>query len=328
MSNTQKYPLVANDAESTTTNVYGATTPKTGSIPMTDDDDKYAEDFKDHDDSEMFDYDMGYDMDFISFKINKINKTKIKLKDDDLNEMYPHLNFELKIDDKQIYKGYGLCHEEYVDENDEIQQISGFCRIMIDEDHDVNLPKSIKYRFGTNKEWSETISYPPDTTNGWNYTEQKMVCKEIKEHKKYAKDELEIYVEKITIYHSDAFPMAEQAKQLLKGDVDDWKKVDALFKVKFDIYGAHQLKKTNLVVCTNMHDMQIYYDESKYVKDMDPVYGVKNETVNNSATFCSVGVQTLFERDHSFDYQNITKPLYICSRYHWIKDECLYGQDE
>eukprot|EP01084_Bolivina_argentea_P092541 166471_1 len=324
MSNTQ--PLVANDADSTTTNVYGSVNPKAGSIPMTDDDDKYAGDFEDEfedDNGTEQDQNLGYyDADVISFKINK---TKIKLKDDDLNEMYPHLNFELKIDDKKIYKGYQeyTSYPEYT--------YSCFCRIMIDpnaEDIDSYLPKSIQYRFGTNMKWSETISYPPDTTNGWNYTEQKMVCKEIKEHKKYAKDELEIYVEKITIYHSDAFPMAEQAKQLLKGDVDDWKKVDALFKVKFDIYGAHQLKKTNLVVCTNMHDMQIYYDESKYVKDMDPVYGVKNETVNNSATFCSVGVQTLFERDHSFDYQNITKPLYICSRYHWIKDECLYGQDE
>eukprot|EP01084_Bolivina_argentea_P092539 166468_1 len=337
MSNTQ--PLVANDADSTTTNVYGSVNPKAGSIPMTDDDDKYAGDFEDEfedDNGTEQDQNLGYyDADVISFKINK---TKIKLKDDDLNEMYPHLNFELKIDDKQIYKGYGLCHEEYVDENDEIQQISGFCRIMIDEDHDVNLPKSIKYRFGTNKEWSETISYPPDTTNGWNYTEQKMVCKEIKEQKRYAKNELEIYQENIRIYlDSDAFPIIKQAKQLLKGGIDDWKKADISKAGTIKVFASADerikiiQKKTNLVLCTKVHDMQIYVDNFE-------VYGVENETAKNSATFCGEDFLELFyaldykdDRDeeyHPFYYQNITEPLYICSRYRWIKDKCLYGQDE
>ena len=176
----------------------------------------------------------------------------------------------------------------------------------------------------------------------WEYNEVTKKTTGIGEQRYCFGDNWGIIMEKISESRIllSQLPTKEAAKIYLNGSGwKDWRKGEPKKNVHGNSLYAWE---------SQLRDYQIYYSVFQ-----DFVYGINNKTVRKSEVFFGglyykslerapidtdyAGVQPLhiyllqfqglWKKKHSYFYENITEPLWISHRYHWIINGCLYGQD-
>eukprot|EP01084_Bolivina_argentea_P086802 156857_1 len=134
-----------------------------------------------------------------------------------------------------------------------------------------------------------------------------------------------IFVEEIQVYYPDFMVSEDVADTILKSFDNPTNFRDIEHKI-FDDHESWSWQVQN-------RDYQFYYDLNQQI-----LYGILTDTVAISNVFCGLGTdvkdsqwwKNIFNetiQKPAYFYQNITEQLCLLDRYKWLRDKCLYGQD-
>ena len=161
-----------------------------------------------------------------------------------------------------------------------------------------------------------------------------------KEYKRMEDGRLEIYIERIRMTFlvlpednpCDAY--LSWSGERPTGDDGEWKKYHHLMYDALLLYGCKEY--SYIWQDPEMSQQRIYYDNFYKVlywidTDLatDAITFGKYDTVNRSVIFRLFWLQPsdTIPWDFCYGYQSITEQLWITDRYHYLKNEVLYGQD-
>eukprot|EP01083_Nonionella_stella_P168561 569415_1 len=224
-----------------------------------------------------------------------------------------------------IQKGYSL----YDDEND---VITGVYRIVCPTHDDWVAIEEIKYIIGNEPQQTITINHEQNALTMGGYTRNWQQntevndrnCTDIKEAKvcRFKQLGVTLYFEQITVYSSMRFPTKPQCKRF-QNNAPDSPEV----KQKSLRMSANDMP----ILFETERNMQVYYNPYRNM-----VYGMRNATVDISATHCGFGEAHARNECkkywNGFEYlpyyfENITQPFYMCCRYHFLMQWVLFGSD-
>ena len=257
---------------------------------------------------------------FFSIEINgkKVNN---------VNE-YDTYNIEDKIpflivlndNDNQQQNGYAIYDRES-------NLLYGTHRVLCATQDDYKELKRIRFKIGKEPTQMIKLNHKEDKITidnevfEWKRNKIKN-CKEIKSSKicKISND-IKIYCEELIVYSSIRFPTEEECIELSTKSTLECKEME------FE-NGPNDMA----ILFEKERNMQIYYNLYE-----NRVYGLSNKTANLSLThfgekknFHKFNKQDLYFYNleyFPYYFQNITQPFFMCSRYVFLRDIVLYGQD-
>eukprot|EP01083_Nonionella_stella_P230088 813734_1 len=255
--------------------------------------------------------------------------------------------------DNTVHHGRAVCQSVNADNSAVCQEsetkdlfLVGMHRILCVHD---KLPKIIRLTVGNDDEQTITINY--EQINTW--TEEETLCTDIKGSRSYKTDIYDIYEEQIHIQPACALDSLCEQQCGVYSDpgkgMEDYVKV---FAEKLDMSDMTNIMKSVALPAWIPKQMYGYMIPSVlgahdfrqcqfyYCKATKTAYRIHNETVEKSNVYSQKSA--IIQEYNFYDfksgfyevnpkqivlYQNITPPIRIARRYNFIKEYCLYGQD-